>query len=234
VPADFVVAQGIVNEVRHEQFDQPRVAGRGGGGERRLDAEVPAFGFGPAAGQGRVSDLSEIEPLPALDAAFAGGQGEEGINQLFLLVAELKGLFAGRPERCGGGAGIGQRDLQESPLPGQRGPQFVGSVGDESALSLERGFKPPEQMVQRAAELSELVIGAGQIESPVEVGRGNLLGGNGDRFEGPEDAPGEPPGPGQSDDGRSQADQRRPDVEVWLEPPGCGGAPAGASCALWP
>ena len=65
-------------------------------------------------------------------------------------------------QRFHGGARIGQGDLADDPLAGQRGAQFVRGVGNELALGPERCFQPREQPVEGVAEFLELVVRAAQ------------------------------------------------------------------------
>lgn len=51
--------------------------------------------------------MGEIERFPVFDAAFVCGEGEQGVDELFLLVAELEGFFAGRAKITGAGFLVG-------------------------------------------------------------------------------------------------------------------------------
>ena len=63
--------------------------------------------------------------VPLVDAALAAGQREQCLDEPFLLVAQRQHLLAGRSQRLHGGVRIGERDLQQGPFRGERGPQLV-------------------------------------------------------------------------------------------------------------
>ena len=118
----------------------------------------------------------EVERLPGLDAAFAGGERQQRVDQPLLLAGELQRLLAGRAQGLGVGVRVGERHLQQRALAGERGAQLMGGVGDELALGLERRLQPSEQVVERATELGELVIGPVEAEPAVQIGGRDLLG----------------------------------------------------------
>ena len=91
------------------------------------------------------------------------------------------------------GAGIGQGDLADDPLAGQRGAQLVRGVGDELALGAEGCLQPGQQRVEGVAEFLELVIGAGEGEALAQAGGGDLAGGRGDGAQRPQHAAGDEP-----------------------------------------
>jgi hypothetical protein len=59
-----------------------------------------------------------------------------------------------------GGVGVGERDLGQDPLAGQRGAQLVGDVGSELTLGVESGLEAGEQSVEGVGQVLEFVIGA--------------------------------------------------------------------------
>ena len=120
-----VVAQGVIDEVGDQPFDQCGVACGWGRNEGGGDPDASAFGFMSASGEHGVGDLGEVEVFPVFDSSLAGGQGEEGVDESFLVLAEVEGFFAGRPKVGGGCAGVAERDLEEGALAGQWGSQFV-------------------------------------------------------------------------------------------------------------
>ena len=63
-----------------------------------MDADASPLGFLSASGEHGVGDSGEIEVLPVFDSSLAGGQGEESVDQPFLVLAELQRFFAGRPQ----------------------------------------------------------------------------------------------------------------------------------------
>ena len=114
-----------------------------------------------------------------VEAALAAGQGEEGVDELRLVLARVDGLLAGGSERVEGDVGVGQSYLEEGLAEHERGAQFVGGVGDEASLGVERRFEAGEQPVDGVAEILELVVGAGEREALVQVALGDLTGGGG-------------------------------------------------------
>ena len=56
----------------------------------------------------------------------------------------------------------------------------MGGVGDESTLRVERSFQASEESVDGVAQHGELVPGAGQGQTLVQVVLGDGLGGVGD------------------------------------------------------
>lgn len=70
------MAQRVVDQVGDQQLDELGIAGRRGGGEAGLDVDALVVGFVSAPGQDGLGYLGEVERLPDLDTAFAGGQRE--------------------------------------------------------------------------------------------------------------------------------------------------------------
>jgi hypothetical protein len=83
-------------------------------------------------------------------------------------------VLAGGTERVEGEVRVVEGDLEHGPSECERGAQFVGGVGDEAALGLERGFQPGEQVVDGVGEASQLVVGAAQRQAFVQVSLGDL------------------------------------------------------------
>jgi hypothetical protein len=90
--------------------------------------------FLPAVLNDRLNELAQVKSLPMLDAALAGCQREQSVDQLLLLAAEAERLFTGRSQSPGVRVGIGERDLQQRLVAGQWRSQLVGGVGDELTL----------------------------------------------------------------------------------------------------
>ena len=93
-----------------------------------------------------------------VEAALAAGQGEERIDELSLVLARVDGLLAGGSERVEGDGRVGQSHLEEGLAQHQRGAQFVGGVGDEASLGVERRFETSEEPVDGVAEVLELGV----------------------------------------------------------------------------
>ena len=101
----------------------------------RLDAGQPGLGLGAAEEQQGLDDPRELHGP-------AQGRGQ---RPTILLARAL----------------VPQRDLELTDEHGQRRPQLVRGVAAESALPLEGDVQPGQQVVERAAEVVELVAGPG-------------------------------------------------------------------------
>ena len=135
----------------------------------------------------------KVDGFSMVEAALAAGQDEEGVDELRLVLARVDDLLAGGPERVEGDGGVGQGYLQEGLTQHERGAQLVGGVGDEAPLGVERHLEAGEKPVDGVAEALELVVGAGEGETLVQVALGDLTGGGGHDPERPQDtARGEP------------------------------------------
>ena len=84
-----------------------------------------------------------------LDAALGAGECEQGVDQALGVLAVDEQLFEDRLQVVGDGRPVRQCLVDEDPLGGQRGPQFVRSVGDEPALAGD-GDAPAEEVTPRA------------------------------------------------------------------------------------
>ena len=125
VAVGHVVVQRVVHEVGGQPFGQPRITRRRRRGQRRVHIQAPQLGL-RAPGTEHLADYpGEVEGLPGAEARLPAGQGEECFDELFLLGAGGEDPFMGDPEGPGGGVRVGQGDLAEDPLPGQRGAQLV-------------------------------------------------------------------------------------------------------------
>jgi len=160
--------------------------------------------------QGLGHDGRKVDRFPVVEPALAAGQGEQGIDELRLILARVDHLLAGGPERVERNGGVGQSYLQKGLAQHQRGAQFVGGVGDEPSLGVERHLEAGEKPVDGVAEVPELVVRAGERETLVQVALGDLTGGGGHHPERPQDPPrGEPaeqhgrPHDGDDDDARN-------------------------------
>ena len=74
---------------------------------------------------------------------------------------------------------VGEGYLEEGLAEHERGAQFVGGVGDEASLGVERRFEAGEKPVDGVAEVLQLVVGAGECEALVQVALGDLTSGGG-------------------------------------------------------
>src|SRR5262249_59080813 len=113
-------------------------------------------------------DGRQVDGLALANAALAAGQGEQRLDEAFLLGVGGEHLRGDTAPGFGGGGGVIQRDLQQGALPGEGGAQFVGGVGGEVPLGVEGGFEAGEQLVEGVAEGFELVVGAAQGQPLVQ------------------------------------------------------------------
>jgi hypothetical protein len=96
--AGHVVPDGVVDQVGHQAFGQIGVPGGAGGGEAGLDAHTQAVRFAPAAVHHPGGHLGEVERFPAPQPALTAGQGEQRVDEPFLLLPDQKQLLAGGPQ----------------------------------------------------------------------------------------------------------------------------------------
>ena len=89
---------------------------------------------------------------------------------------EVDELLAHGAEILDGGVGIGEGEVEEGPVEGQRRSQLVGGVGDEAALGLEGGLESIEQPVDGVGQIFNLVARAGQGQPFVQVLLGDPSG----------------------------------------------------------
>jgi hypothetical protein len=83
-----VVADGVVDEVGDQAFDQSGIPDGRRGCE--VLGQVDAFPDGSvtAGGEHAGDDLREIDRVPAGGPVLAGGQGEQGVDEPFLMSAQ--------------------------------------------------------------------------------------------------------------------------------------------------
>ena len=123
----------------------------------------------------------------------AARERKERLDQPLLFLAHREHLLAGRPERRGVGVGVAERKLEQRPLKRQRRPQLVRGIGDELALRPESTLEPFEQVVERGAELLELVVRPTESEAAVQAGGGDLPRRASDRAQRAQGASGDQP-----------------------------------------
>src|SRR5262249_50954601 len=145
LPADDVVAHGVVDQVGHQPFGQQGVTVQGRGPDSGLDAQPLAAEVGAAGPQDLPGDGCQVDGLALAEAALAAGQGEQRLDEAFLLGVGGEHLPRDTAPGFGGGGGVIQRDLQHGALPGEGGAQLVGGVGGEVPLGVEGGFQAGEQ-----------------------------------------------------------------------------------------
>jgi hypothetical protein len=210
VAAGQVVAQRVVDQVGGKLPEQAVVTKDGGGGQHGTDGHVAASGVRLAGAQDLCGDPGEVQGLAPVEAALAAGQGQQRVDQPFLLLSFGEHILACRAQRGGGSGRVGEGHLQHGPRRGQRGPQLMRGIGDEVPLCLEGCLQPGQQAVDRVSEVGELIARAGHREPAVQVVFGDLPGGGGDRSQRPQRPSGDDPaehdrGPGHD----RQAGRRR-------------------------
>ena len=80
-----VVADRVVEQVCDHALDKARVADGLSLIEARIDLDAAALCVRPAAVDDVLGELSEVEWRPGLDAAFAGGERQQRVDQPLLL-----------------------------------------------------------------------------------------------------------------------------------------------------
>ena len=110
--------------------------------------------------------------------------------------------------------GVAEGELEQGALEREGGAQLVGGVGDELPLRVEGGLEAGEQSVEGGAELLELVVGPLEGEPAVEVARGDVAGGVGDRAQRTQGAAGDHPAEPDREHGHHR--ERDPGVDQQL------------------
>ena len=135
----------------------------------------------------------EVDGFASIEPALAAGEGEEGFDQARLLVVRGEHLLGGGTPCGDRRVGVVERNLQQGALGGKGGAQFVGGVGDEVTLRLERSVEPPEQVIEGVPEFLQLVLRAVEGQALVQVGRGDPSGRAGDGPDGSQHPAGNEP-----------------------------------------
>ncbi len=198
--------QRVLHQVRDQALDQVRIAPDRGRGQAGLDRH-PAGG---SAGQHGPGDVGQVQLGRPFDTLLAVGEREQRPDQPLLRVAEREHLPARLAQRLHRRVRVGERDLQQRLLRGQRGPQLVRGVRHEVPLRGERRFQTPEELVQRRRQLGQLVPAArGDPQAAVQVVRRDVPRGLGHHPQRPQEPPGDHPA--QPDRGHHQpGDRQRP------------------------
>lgn len=114
-----VVADGVVDEVGDEAFDQPWIPARHCGRQMFGQVDASVCCLVATGGQHSFDDLGEVEGVPTRDSTLAGGEDEECLDEPLLVFAEGKGLLAGRAQAVGVGMGVGEGDFEERAQAGE-------------------------------------------------------------------------------------------------------------------
>jgi hypothetical protein len=130
----LVVVYRVIDQVGHHALDEAWVTCRNGLGKCDVDVDALIFGLLAAVENDAAGDLAKIERLPALDGPLAGREREQCVDQPSLLGTEVQRLLAGRSQALCVGVWVGQVNLQEGSLSGERRAQLMGRVSHELAL----------------------------------------------------------------------------------------------------
>src|ERR1035437_6383978 len=181
IPAGDVVPDGVVDQVGYQLLNQERVTVEDGGLDVGVDVRAEAADPGLGGGQGSAGDVRQIQGLALAGVGLAAGQGEQRLDEAFLLGVGGEQLLADSPPGAGGARRVGEGDLEQGAFPRQRGAQLVRGVGGETPLGVERGLQTREQVVEGVGEFLELVVGSVQGQPLVQAAGGDPPGGGGDR-----------------------------------------------------
>ena len=161
-----------------------------------------------------MDDGRQIDHFAAIETLLAAGEREQRLNQSLLLLAGGQQPPVVGLERLDRGIGVGERDLDQRPLPRQRSAQLVRCVGHELPLGDERSFEAAQELVERVAELLELVVGTVERKPSVQVSRGDGLGRPGHGPQPTQRAPGEQPSEADRDHGHDRQRDHRQDQQL--------------------
>jgi hypothetical protein len=174
------LCRSVVDQVGHHPFSQEGVAFD----ERRpcvgLDVHAQAVELEAPGVKHPFGERRKIDPLPMVEAALAAGQGEQGFEEPCLFLAGGEHLLACCTPTFDRGGRVGQRNLQQGPLRGERAAQFVGRVGHKVVLGFEGRFEPGEEVIEGVGQLLELLVGTVKAKTLVQVGGRDPLGGSSD------------------------------------------------------
>ena len=68
---------------------------------------------------------------------------------------EASSRSSGSPPQVVGGLRAAQRPLEQGAVQGERGAQFVGGVGHEMTLGIERALEAFEQVIESGGEVAD-------------------------------------------------------------------------------
>ena len=159
VPARDVVMNGVVDQVGHQLLNEEGVTVEDGGLDAGVDVQAEAADPGRGTARAALVMAARSSELALAEAGFAAGQGEQRLDEAFLLGVEGEQVPADVLPGGGGGGRVGAGDLEQGAFPGQRRAQLVRGVGGEAPLGVERRLQPREQAVEGVAEFLELVVG---------------------------------------------------------------------------
>lgn len=121
VAVGMVVPDGVVDKVRDEPFDEVDISGERSGKKERIESYPLGFGGRLAGVEDLAGDRRQVERLAVIEASLAAGQGEEGFDELFLLLAVFEEVLANRSVGLDGCVGVAQDHFEEGAFDGDRG-----------------------------------------------------------------------------------------------------------------
>ena len=152
------MTEGVLDQVAERLLDPESVDSAPAAATFGLDRSA---GFSGAALEAHRHTVEELVELDVVESDREGSLVESCEQQQVL--GELREAVALGPDRAQGGLQLvplartleGELDLR--PEVGERCSQLVARVGDEAALSLDRGLEPAEHLVERLAQACHLV-----------------------------------------------------------------------------
>ena len=119
------MAQRVVDQVRRQAFDQALVALQADWLQVGPDAHASGRRLGLTCLQHACNQRRELDGLALERATLDARQRHERVDQLLLLLPRSKDPLMCRPQRFGGGVGIGKSHLTQCALAGERSAQLV-------------------------------------------------------------------------------------------------------------
>ena len=108
---DNVVANGVGEQVGDEPFDEKRVALEGSRRGHLVDVDPQSVDLWLEVDKGRGDEGGEVNGFVCSQPAFAAGEGEEGFDEVFLLVVGGEKFYGGGSPGLCAGVGVVERDL---------------------------------------------------------------------------------------------------------------------------
>ncbi len=209
-----VVADGVVEEVGDQALDQPRIAHGWRWCQRRADIEAAVRVLRVARAQDLRGKRREVETLAALQSRLAARERQQRIDHLLEVLLGGEHALVGRTQRGEVRVRVGERDLDQGSLAGQRRAQLVRGVGDELALRFEGSVEPLEQVIEGVPEFLELVLRAVERQTLVQAGGGDPAGRAGDGPDRSQHPAGDEPAGQQGEYGHDRQRDSRVDQEL--------------------
>ncbi len=202
------MADPVVDQVGHQLFEQHRVPEHRGGGGGHREPHPGEFGraLDPAGHPGQ--HLAEIHGTRVLHRPVAAGEHQQPLDQPFLAGVHLQELSTQVAHPLVG-VRVAHGVLDQGTVDRQRGPQLVGGVRDEPALTVEGAVEPLQHVVEGVGQFPDLVAGPGQRHALVQAPLGHASRVRGDLAERSQGTSGHQPadrhredtGDGQRDEG---------------------------------